>query len=80
MMPISRMHLGPEARIDQMQDGVFDAADVLVDRKPTGDGFGIEGRPVVMRVAVAIEIPRRIDEGIHGVAFAPRGAAALGTA
>ena len=24
-----------------------------------------------MRVAVAIEIPRRIDEGVHGVAFAP---------
>ncbi len=29
--------LGPEARIDQVENGVFDAADVLIDRKPFGD-------------------------------------------
>ena len=27
-------HLGPEARIDQVQNRVLHAADVLVDRKP----------------------------------------------
>ncbi len=69
---------GPEARVDQVQNGVFDAADVLIDGEPIGDGFGIEGRGAVVRVAVAIEIPGRIDEGVHGVAFAAAGAAAFG--
>jgi hypothetical protein len=35
-------HLGEEARIDQVQDGVLHAADVLVDLKPVGDLRGVE--------------------------------------
>ena len=69
----------PEARVEQVQDGVSDAADVLVDGKPIGDFCGIERSFVVVRIAVAIEIPRRIDEGIHRVGFAARGAAAFWT-
>ena len=30
-------HFGPEARIDQMQDGVLHATDVLIDGEPVGD-------------------------------------------
>ena len=30
-------HLGEEARVDQVQDGVLDAADVLVDGEPVSD-------------------------------------------
>ncbi len=30
-------HLGPEARVDQVQDGVLHAADVLIDGEPVGD-------------------------------------------
>ena len=36
-------HFRPEARIDQVQNGVFYAADVLVDRKPAGDRCRIKG-------------------------------------
>ena len=71
-------HLGPEARVDQVQDGVFDAANVLIDGKPIRDGLGIEGRLIVTRVGVAIEIPGRIDERVHGVGLASGGAAAPG--
>ena len=30
-------HLGPEARVDQVQNGVLDASDVLIDGEPVGD-------------------------------------------
>jgi len=45
--------------------GVRDAADVTDQfGKPVSDFGGIEGRPVVARIAVAVEIPRRrIHEG-----------------
>src|SRR5579884_466440 len=70
--------LSEKAGIDQMQNGVLDAADVLVDRKPVTDLPGIEGPLAVVWVAIAVEIPRRIDEGIHGIRFAFRGASAAG--
>ena len=50
-------HLGEEARVDQVQDGVLDAADVLIDLEPVGDLRGVEGLRGVVRVAVAVEIP-----------------------
>jgi hypothetical protein len=37
-------HLGEEARVDQVQNGVLHAADVLVDREPVGDLRRIERR------------------------------------
>ena len=66
-----------EARVEQVQNGVSDAADILVDGKPVGDFRGIERRFAIVRVAVAIEIPGGIDEGVHRVGFAARGAAAF---
>ena len=70
-------HLGEEARIDQVQNGVLHAADVLIDFEPVGDLRGIERRAVVVRIAVAVEIPGRIDKGVHGVGFAAGRAAAF---
>ena len=43
-------HFGPETRVDQMQDGVLDPTDVLIDRKPVVDLFGgVEGCGSVVR-------------------------------
>jgi hypothetical protein len=32
--PLVAHQLGPETRVEQVQDGVLDAADVLIDRHP----------------------------------------------
>ena len=60
---------GEEARIEEMQDRVLDAADILVDREPVADGIRID-RHLRMRRAEAREVPGRIDEGVHGVGLA----------
>src|SRR3546814_3088784 len=41
----SLQRAGPEARIEQVQDRMFDAADILVDRQPARDHRRVE-RPV----------------------------------
>ncbi len=58
-----------------MQDGVLDAADVLVDRHPVARAL-VDHALVLAGTAEAREVPRRIDERIHGVGLALRGAAA----
>ena len=68
-------HAGPEARIEQMQHRMLDAADVLVHRHPVIGAF-VDHRRVVARRAVAHVVPGRIDEGVHGVGFAACGLAA----
>ncbi|CAM5197713.1 hypothetical protein CDEF62S_03111 [Castellaniella defragrans] len=65
----------PEARIQQVQHGVLDAADVLVHRHPVVVAR-IHHGPVVAGRRIAHEVPGRVDEGVHGVGFAPRGLAA----
>ncbi len=67
--------LGPEAGVEQVQNGVLDAADVLVHRHPVARAFADHGLGVA-GVAVAHVVPGRIDEGVHGVGFAPRRCAA----
>ena len=42
-------HLGEEARVDQVEDRVFHAADVLIDGEPVGDFLGIKRRGVARR-------------------------------
>ena len=64
---------GEEARIEQMQDRVLDAADVLVDRQPVVGDRGVGRRRLVGRIGEADEIPGRIDERVHRVGLAPRG-------
>ena len=68
-----------KARVQQMEDGVLDAADVLVDRQPAIDDGGVENLRVVARGNEARVVPRRVDEGVHGVSLAPRRAAAFRT-
>ena len=51
-------HLAPKPRIEQVQNGVRNSADVLIDRKPVGDFCRIVRRFVVVRIGVAVEIPR----------------------
>ncbi len=66
----------PEPRIEQVQDGVLDAADVLIHLQPVV-GARVDHGLVVAKAGEAQEIPGRIHEGVHGVGFAPRIGAAL---
>ena len=59
-----------------MQDGVLDAADVLVDRHVVAGGRDVDRTGLVPRVAKAQEVPRRVDEGVHRVGLAESRAAA----
>src|SRR5690606_34506255 len=52
----------------QVQDGMLDAADVLVYRHPVV-GALIDHSLSIVRAGVAGVIPARIDERIHGVGF-----------
>jgi RNase H-fold protein (predicted Holliday junction resolvase) len=63
--------LAEEPRVEQVQDRVLDAADVLVDRHPRVDGVAATTRPRRCGVAVAQEVPGRVDEGVHRVGLAP---------
>ena len=55
---------------------MLDAADVLVDRHPVVGALVDHGFAVV-GAGVARVVPGRIDEGVHGVGFAPRRLAAF---
>ena len=68
---------GKEARIEQMQDRVFDAADILVDRQPMARDRWIR-RIVLPRGGETSEVPAGIDEGVHGVRLATGILAAAG--
>ena len=68
---------GEEAAIEQMQDRVLDAADILIDRHPRIDHRHVGRRGLDPRIGEALEIPRRVDERVHGVGLAPRRPAAL---
>ena len=70
-------HLVPEARIQQVQDGVLDAADVLLHWHPVVGASVDHGRGVVAS-AVAGVVPAAVDERVHGVGLALRRAAAGG--
>ena len=72
-------HFAPEARVQQVQNRMRNSADVLVDRKPVTHFCRVERRFVVVGVAVAVEIPRRVDERIHGVCFTTRRTTAFRT-
>ena len=78
-------YLGPKAGVQQMQNGVLDAANVLVHAATTRGmvrvahpvlrAFGHHGIGVGW-VAIAHEVPRRIHKRVHGVGLAPCGFAA----
>ena len=67
--------LHEEAGVHEVKDGVFDAADVLVDVHPVIALLRIPGLFIVAGVGITQEVPRRADEGIHRIRF-PFGRAA----
>ena len=69
--------LGEEPRVDEVEDGVLDAADVEVDGQPELGGLGPEGQRRLARRAIPEEVPRRIDEGVHRVRLPAGRAVAL---
>src|SRR3974390_2914262 len=63
-----------------MQNGVPDAADVLINSaitEPVLRDFSVEGSAVIASVGISIEVPRRIDKRVHRVGFASSGTATL---
>ena len=72
--------LAPKARVKQMQNRMCYLADVLVNRKPILYLAGIERSIGVVRIAIrVIEIPRGVDERVHGIRFTARRTTALRT-
>ena len=78
--PLVTHQLVEEARIEQMQDRVLDATDVLVYRQPVVGCGRIDHALVIMRRGIASKVPGRFDKGVHGVGFALGCGAAIGTA
>ena len=68
--------LGEKAGIEQVEDGVLHAADVLIHRQPVLCLRRVQRRSGAVRAGVAGEVPGRLDKGVHGVGLAPRRAAA----
>ena len=68
--------LGKEAAVEQVQDGVLDAADVVIDGHPTVGGFAGEGQLGVVWVGIAQVIPAGAGKGVHGIGLALGRAAA----
>ena len=64
--------LADEAHVQQMQDGVLDPAGVLRDRQPLLPDGLVHERRLVLRVEVAVHVPRRVDERVHRVGLPPR--------
>src|SRR6516162_9190141 len=67
-----RAHI--KTRVEEVEDGMFDAADVLIDRHPVIDRLALEcdRRP---RRTKTQEIPGRFEEGVQGVGLAAGGSA-----
>ena len=62
--------LGKEAAVEQVQNGVLDATDVVIDGHPTVGGLAGEGQLGVVRVGIAQVIPAGAGEGVHGIGLA----------
>src|SRR5205085_236201 len=69
-----------ETAIEQMQDRMLDAADVLVDGQPAIHLRTIGWGSLDPWIRKPREIPRRVDERIHRVGLPPGRAIALWTA
>ncbi len=67
-----------EARIEQMQHGMLDPADILVDRQPVVGRRPLE-RLARLGRAEAGEVPAALEEGVEGVGLALGGPAASRT-
>ena len=74
--PQVAQHFRVEAAVQQVQDGMLDAADVLVDGHPTVRLLGRERQLLVVRIGVAQVVPAGACERVHRVRLALRRAAA----
>ena len=61
-----------EAEVEQVHDGVFDTADINIDRQPVVGGLLIQHAVFVLRAGVARVVPGGFHEGVKGVGFAQR--------
>ena len=71
-------NLDEKAGIEQVQNGVFRAAGVLIHRQPLLEQLRVKGAVGVAGADVTEQIPGGIDKGIHRVRFPPGRAAAAG--
>ena len=62
-----------------MQYRVLNTTDVLINREPVGNGLAVERSLLIVRVGVAVEIPGRVNERVHGVGLAFRRSATFRT-
>ena len=62
--------LGKEATVEQVQNGVLDAADVVIDGHPAIGGLAGEGQLGVVRIGIAQVIPAGAGKGVHGIGLA----------
>src|SRR5262249_7791409 len=62
---------GEEAAIEQVQDRVLDAPDVLIDGQPAIDLRAVRRLGVNPGIGEACKVPRRIYERVHGVGLTP---------
>ena len=58
-----------EAGVEEVHAGVFDAADVLIHRKPEAGGLAVQHALGVVVAAVAGIVPGGFHKGIEGVSF-----------
>jgi hypothetical protein len=62
-----------EARVQQVQDGVLDAADVLVHGQPVVGALRVQHALVVVGAGETGVVPGRLHEGVEGVRLALAG-------
>ena len=60
-----------ETSVEQVQDCVFDASDVLIDGKPVVSPL-VEHRAVLVATGIPRVIPRRFHKGVECIGFAFR--------
>src|SRR5207248_3173304 len=70
-------HLRKKTRVEQMQNRMLNSTDVLIDGHPRLRRLSRKRELRITRIAIAREIPGRIDESVHRVGFATACAAAL---
>ena len=61
-----------EAEIEQVHDGVLDAADVDIHRQPVVRGIRVQHTFIVLRAGVARVVPGGLHKGVKGVGFTQR--------
>jgi hypothetical protein len=64
-------HLGPEASVQQVHNGVLCAAHVQIGRSPLSQSLRIEGAVVIVRTDEAQKVPTGTGKAVQGVGFTP---------